>query len=537
MNSPLRILHLEDDPQDAVLVQRALETEGIACAIDRVQTRDAFVAALESGGIDLILSDLSLPAFDGLSAAAIVREKWPAIPVILVSGTLGEELAVDSLKNGVADCVLKERLTRLAPAVRRAMQDVEARTERQQLEANFIEAQKMEVVGQLVSGVAHDFNNILGVIMSCGELIGLKLGPDHPLQKYTEEIRHAAERAAGLTRQLLVFSRRQTVQPVVLDLNDVLKNVETMLRRLVDEKIEMTIVSGAQDARVNADSGYIGQVLMNLVVNARDAMPNGGTLTISSSVAVLDEAHARDHPGVSAGEYVVLTVRDSGTGMSDDVKAHLFEAFFTTKPKGHGTGLGLATCRTIVEQSGGHIDVASEPKKGTTFTIYFPRVDEEVNIAARPIQIASVPRGTETLLVVEDEPSVRNLACSVLEAQGYTVLSATNGQDALNVAREHSGSPIRLVVTDVVMPLMGGDVMAEWLKTSYPDLKILFTSGYTYDTIAHEGVLKGRTEFLAKPYTPAALALRVRAMLDAGPGGVGALEGGPAADHTFIGSR
>jgi signal transduction histidine kinase len=536
MNSPLRILHLEDDPQDAVLIQRALEADGISCAIDLVQTRETFVAALDSGGIDLILSDFSLPAFDGLSAAAIVREKWPAIPVILVSGTLGEELAVDSLKNGVADCVLKERLTRLAPAVRRAMQDVEARAERHELEAIFIEAQKMEVIGQLVSGVAHDFNNVIAVIMGCGEMIGLKLGPDHPLQTYTEEIRHAAERAAGLTRQLLVFSRRQTVQPVVLDLNDVLKDVEKMLRRLVDEKIEMTIVPGAQNARVNADFGYICQVLMNLVVNARDAMPNGGALTISSRVGALDESYARAHPGVSAGEYVMLSVRDSGTGMSDDTKAHLFEPFFTTKPKGQGTGLGLATCKTIVEQSGGHIDVASEPKKGTTFTIYLPRVDAPLDVASKAIPIASVPRGTETLLVVEDEPSVRHLACSVLEAQGYKVLSAPNGQDALNVARQHQGSPIRLVVTDVVMPLMGGDVMAEWLKTSYPDLKILFTSGYTEATIAHEGVREGRTEFLAKPYTPAALALRVRAILDAEPVGAGAREGAPV-DRAPAGPR
>ena len=514
MKSPLHILHLEDDPNDAALVQSTLEAEGITCATTCVQNRDDFVAALERGGIDLILSDFSLPAFDGLSAIAIARAGWPDLPFILVSGTLGEELAIDSLKSGATDYVLKDHLSRLAPAVRRAMQEVEERAERQRLEAQFIEAQKMEVIGQLASGVAHDFNNILAVIIGYSDLMTSDLGPDSPLRKYTEEIRHASERAAGLTRQLLVFSRKQTVQPVVLDLNDVVKDLDKMLRRLIDENIEMTIVPGKQIGRVKADSGYVGQVLMNLVVNARDAMPNGGKLTIATNNVTLDENYARTHPGVIPGDYVMLSVSDTGTGMTDEVKALLFEAFFTTKPMGKGTGLGLATCQTIVQQSGGHIDVYSEVGKGTTFKIYFPRVEQPLDVAARPIQNGPLPRGTETLLVVEDEPSVRHLARGVLESQGYEVLSASNGQDALHVAREHKGSPIRLVVTDVIMPLMGGKVMAEWLKTTYPDLKILFTSGYTDDAIAHHGVLEAGVEFLPKPYTPATLARKVRELLD-----------------------
>ena len=219
-------------------------------------------------------------------------------------------------------------------------------------------------------------------------------------------------------------------------------------------------------------------------------------------------------PDAMPGDYVMLSVSDTGTGMTDEVKAHLFEAFFTTKPMGKGTGLGLATCQTIVQQSGGHIDVHSELGKGTTFKIYFPRVEQPLDVAAKPIQTGPLPRGTETLLVVEDEPSVRHLARGVLEAQGYEVLSASNGQDALHVAREHKGPPIRLVVTDVIMPLMGGKVMAEWLKTTYPDLKILFTSGYTDDAIAQHGVLEPGVEFLPKPYTPATLARKVREMLD-----------------------
>ena len=391
---------------------------------------------------------------------------------------------------------------------------VEDITERRQLEAQFIEAQKMEVVGQLASGIAHDFNNILAVIMGYSDLIASELGPDSPLQKYAEEIRHASERAAGLTRQLLVFSRKQTVQPVVLDLNDEVQDMDKMLRRLIDENIEMTIVPGKETGRIKADSGYVGQVLMNLVVNARDAMPNGGKLMIAINNVTLDENYAHTHTGAKAGDYVMLSVSDTGTGMTDEVKAHLFEAFFTTKPKGKGTGLGLATCQTIVQQSGGHIGVCSEMGKGTTFQIYFPRVEQPVDVAARLVQTGPLPRGTETLLVVEDEPSVRHLACGVLEAQGYKVLWAANGQEALHVARDHKGSPIRLVVTDVIMPLMGGKVMAEWLKATYPDLKILFTSGYMDEAIAQHGVLEPGVAFLSKPYTPATLARKVREMLD-----------------------
>lgn len=641
MKSPLHILHLEDDPHDAALVQSTLKAGGISCTTTCVQNRGDFVAALEHGDIDLILSDFSLPAFDGLSAAEIVRTQWPGIPLILVSGTRGEELAIDSLKSGATDYVLKERLARLAPAVRRAMLEVEERTERRRaemmiwnernfsevslnslpgifylndqagnflrwnrnfervsgyapeeiarrrlldfftgeerdyiakkieevfaqgvanaeahfmardgtrtpyyftgqkiqmegrlcligtgidiserkkLEAHFIEAQKMEVIGQLASGVAHDFNNILAVIMGYSDLITSDLAPDSPLRTYAEEIQHASERAAGLTRQLLVFSRKETVQPVVLELNDVVKDLDKMLRRLIDENIQMTTVPGQNIGRIKADSGYVGQLLMNLIVNARDAMPNGGQITLATHNITLDENAVRSSPGARPGEYVMLSVRDTGTGMTDEVKAHLFEAFFTTKPKGKGTGLGLATCQTIVQQSGGHIGVCSEVGQGTTFQVFFPRVDQPLDVVTPPSSTGPLPRGTETVLVVEDEPSVRHLACGVLEAQGYEVLSASNGQDALQRVHEHRGAPVRLVLSDVIMPLMGGKVMAEWLKTSYPDLKIIFTSGYTDDAITHHEIDEIGVEFLPKPYTPAVLARKVRQLLDTGTG-------------------
>jgi CheY-like chemotaxis protein len=294
----------------------------------------------------------------------------------------------------------------------------------------------------------------------------------------------------------------------------VVKELDKMLRRLIDENIEMTIVPGKQIGRVKADSGYVGQVLMNLVVNARDAMPNGGQIIIATENVTLDENYARAHNGAIPGDYVMFSVSDTGSGMTDEVKARMFEAFFTTKPKGKGTGLGLATCQTIVQQSGGHIDVSSEFGKGTTFKIYFPRVDQPLDAPVRPLRAGPLPRGTETLLLVEDEPAVRHLACDVLEGQGYHVLRANNGQDALHTVRDHKGSPIQLVITDVIMPLMGGKVMAEWLKTSNPDLKILFTSGYTDEAITNNGALQAGVEFLPKPYTPATLARKAREMLD-----------------------
>jgi signal transduction histidine kinase len=515
MKTPLHILQLEHDRNDARLVQTALETDGIACTAERVENRADFVKALERGKVDLILYDHSLSAFDGLSALELARTKWPAIPFIVMSGTPGEESALELLKHGATDYVLKQQPSRIVSAVRRAMQEVEARAECQRLEEQLIESQKKEVLGQMAGGVAHDFNNILAVIIGYSDLLQQQLEPGHPLQKYAEEIGRAGEHAARLTKQLLVFSRKQTVQPVVLDLNEVVKDLDKMLRRLINENIELTAALGDKIGRIKADPGQMGQVLVNLVVNARDAMPSGGQLTIATSNVTLDENHARAHPEAAPGNYVMLAVSDTGVGMTDEVKAHLFQAFFTTKPEGKGTGLGLAICQTIVKQSGGFIAVDSEPGKGTTFKVYFQRVDQPLQTAAQPDRNGHLSRGTETLLVVEDEPAVCNLANNVLKNQGYIVLRAMNGQEALQVARVHKGPPIRLVITDVIMPQMGGKVMAEWLKSRYPDLKIIFTSGYTEDAIGYNGALGPGVTFLSKPYTPAILTRKVREMLDA----------------------
>jgi len=316
-----------------------------------------------------------------------------------------------------------------------------------------------------------------------------------------------------LTRQLLVFSCKQKVQLVVLNINEVIEDLDKMLRWLIDEHIKLTIVPGKEIGRIKADSGYVGQVVMNLVVNARDAMPDGGLLTIATGNVTLDEDFARTHAKAIPGDYVMLSICDTGSGMTQEVKAHLFEAFFTTKPKGKGTGLGLTTCQTIVKQFGGYIDLESEIGSGTTFKIYFPRVDLPLDVAART-HAGPSPQGTETVMVVEDDPSLRHLTLTVLQAQGYEVLTAANGHDALRTVRDHKGQPIRLVITDVIMPVMGGVVMAEWLKSTNPDLKILFTSGYTGDAITQYGGLEEGIEFLSKPYSPKTLCFKVREILD-----------------------
>jgi len=513
MAQALKVLLVEDNPDDAKMVLRELNQSGVEATVQRVDTEAAFLDKLH-GDLDLILSDYTLPEFDGMRALELLKKSALEIPFIIVSGSIGEDIAVEAMKRGAADYLLKDRLTRLGPAVRRALEEVEARKQSRQMERQFIEAQKMEVIGQLASGVAHDFNNILAVIMGYSDLMLPMLAPDHDLRGYVETIRSSAERASGLTRQLLIFSRDQQVQLVVLDINEVVKDLNKMLGRLINENIEMTVLPSTQLGRVRADSGYVGQVLMNLVVNARDAMPNGGKLIIATNNATLDEKYARTHPGAVPGEYVMLGVSDTGTGMTEEVKARMFEAFFTTKPKGKGTGLGLATCQTIIQQSGGHIEVESELGHGTTFKIFFPRVDQTLEVAAKATPSVALPHGTETLLVVEDEPALRHLAQRVLEAQGYKVLSATNGHEALHIVRDHKGSPIDLVVTDVVMPIMSGKVMAEWLKAANTDLKILFTSGYTSEIIECQGWFATGVDFLPKPYTPSTLACKIREMLD-----------------------
>jgi PAS domain S-box-containing protein len=382
------------------------------------------------------------------------------------------------------------------------------------LEAQLRQAQKMEAVGRLAGGVAHDFNNLLTVITGRSQLLLLKLPPESPLRRDVELVEETAHRASALTRQLLAFSRKQMVQPRVVDLNEVVRSMETMLGRLIGEDITLTTRLDQTAGCVRADPAQLEQMIVNLAVNARDAMPLGGRLTLETSSVRIDETRARQHVGLRPGPHVRLVVRDTGVGMDGLIKAHLFEPFFTTKGPGKGTGLGLATVYGIVTQSGGAIRVDSEPGQGATFTIELPRVDAPADPARDAGVASAAPHGSETVLLVEDEPEVRGLARDILHQQGYTVLEAADGDEALHVGREHGG-PIHLLVTDVVMPQMGGRELADRLRAGRTETKILYVSGYTDDAILRQGVSETGTAFLPKPFTAAALAHKVRQVLDA----------------------
>ena len=375
-----------------------------------------------------------------------------------------------------------------------------------------LQSQKMKCVGRLAGGIAHDFNNLLTPIMGYAQLGLAQLPPGASLSTNFEEIQKAAERASNLTRQLLAFSRFQVVEPKVINLNGLITNLDKMLRRLIGEDIELETLPACDLNLVRVDPSQIEQVLINLAINAHDAMPHGGRLTIQSANVILDKACFRQHADASPGPYVMLAVTDTGVGMTEEVKNHIFEPFFTTKEDGKGTGLGLATCYGIVRQSGGHIEVHSEVGLGTTFKIYLPSVEGGVQAPDQCEVFVDIPWGSETVLLAEDEPGVRNLAAHVLRSQGYTVLEAANGVEAVHVAEKHS-QDIHLLLTDVVMPKMSGIELAHQLKSMRPDIRVLFTSGYMDGELGCLGDLGSAADFIHKPFQPIALSRKVRDVL------------------------
>ncbi len=385
---------------------------------------------------------------------------------------------------------------------------------RAKLENQLRQSQKMEAVGTLAGGIAHDFNNLLTAIMGYSGLALDTLSEENPLYKDIKGIQRTAERAADLTRQLLAFARRQMVELRVLDLNELILNMGKMLRRLIGEDIELVMLPAPDLGLVKVDPGQFEQVILNLAVNARDAMPDGGKLTIETANVTLDWDYVQQHVEVIPGEYVMLAVIDTGTGMSHEIQSHIFEPFFTTKEVDRGTGLGLATCFGIVKQSNGHIWVYSEPDQGATFKVYLPRIIEAEKALPLNQSLANLPRGTENLLLVEDEVSLRDLSGRMLKQQGYNVLEAANGDEALRVIKKHDIDQIHLVITDVVMPQLGGKALADKLKILRPDIKILFTSGYTDRAIVDHGVLEEGIDFLQKPFALETLVRRVREVLD-----------------------
>ena len=626
------------------MLHEALKTGGVSADIVLVTSKEGFETALAGDSFDLILSDYNVPGYDGIAAVKLAQEQRPETPVIVVSGTLGEEDAVQCLHVGATDYLLKQRLERLVPAVQRAIQDAEERrrrketeqallqrerrlssiyetvsdclfyvdveedgryrfasvnqafvsttgldydqvvgkrvdevipepsltlvlekygeairerrvvrweetaeypkgrltgevsvapvfhddgncthlvgamhdiTERKQLEAQFRQSQKMESVGQLAGGIAHDFNNLLTVINGMAELglAQLREGDQQQLHEDLQEIRRAGERAAALTRQLLAFSRKQILQPQVLNLNTVVAEMESMLRRLIGEDVNLVVAPTEGLGSVKADPGQMEQVLANLAVNARDAMPQGGQLTIETQNVEIDEQYARQRgAAVLPGPYVMLAISDTGMGMDEVTRGRIFEPFFTTKDPGKGTGLGLSTVYGIVKQSDGFIWVYSEVGQGTSFKIYLPQVAEAASSKRRSPTIASA-HGTETILLVEDVGGLRLLGKRMLESAGYTVLTAANGEEALLLLERYE-KPVQLMVTDVVMPGMSGRILAERFDATRPGMKVLYVSGYTGDVVVRHGVLDEGMPFLGKPFTAVELTRKVREVLD-----------------------
>jgi PAS domain S-box-containing protein len=637
MAAAIRVLLIEDSSDDALLAVRALERAGLAVYIDRVDSLAALEAALRGGTWDVVCSDHSMPGFDAPAALALVRRLAPDVPIILVSGTIGEERAVAAIKAGAYDYVPKGSLARLPDTIQRALRETAERraralaeevarrttdqlsalhdaspigivtldaagrvatwnraaerifgrnvgdaagqplpldaaalevferlrrrthhgdmvsdveletrrladghalvlscstaplrdasgevaglvavfadvTRRRELEHHLHLTQRLEALGRLAGGIAHDFNNLLTAILGTAQVLMEDLGDDRRAED-ARDIKDAAVRAAALTRQLLAFSRRQMLQPEVLDLNALVLDLEKMLRRLLGEDIELRTTLAADLGAVRADPSQVEQVIVNLSINARDAMGQGGVLSIATENAFLHEPPPGEQPSVNTGPYVLLTVSDTGSGMDEATRSRVFEPFFTTKERGQGTGLGLAMVYGIVKQSGGYIWVFSEPGRGSTFRVYLPRVGEKpVPLAVRAPEGGDV-HGSETVLVVEDEEPVRMLAQRLLVAKGYTVLTAAGGDEALAVAADAPG-PVSLLLTDVVMPGMSGRELASRLADKVPGMKVLYMSGYTDDDIVRHGVLDPRTPFLPKPFTPDGLLRKIRDVLD-----------------------
>jgi len=640
----LHLLILEDNQDDAELAVKELERKGFNVKWTRVDTKKGFIEALAEKP-DLLLADYFVPFFDAMAALQMYRQLKLEIPLIVYSGKISEEIAVECMKSGATDYVFKDNLSRLGPVVKRALEEIKiyrknrqseealreseekyrtlydssrdaimilstdkvflngnpacvkmfgcrdedefisltptalspeyqmdgalsveksqkmisiameqgshffewkhkrvngeefyARvllasiklsgkkilqatvrdiTEHKKLEAQLRQSQKMEAIGILAGGVAHDFNNILTTIIGNAELALMNVIKDKSLRKGIKEIKKAGERAVSLTRQLLAFSRKQIVQPKILDINELLTDMEKMLGRLIGEDIEMLTIPAPALWQVEIDPGQIEQVIMNLAINAKDAMPCGGKLTIETANADLDENYSHEH-GIEekkSGRYVMLAVSDTGIGMDKETHEHIFEPFFTTKKVGKGTGLGLATVYGIVKQNNGFIWVYSEPKQGAIFKVYLPEVKKDADPEKKEKKSVVKLNGSETVLIVEDDGLLRNLTQNTLQRYGYKVLDAENGEDAIRVCKEYDGR-IDLMITDVVMPKIGGREAAKRLLPLYPQMKVIYMSGYTDDAIVHHGVLEPGLNFLEKPFTPKGLARKVREVLN-----------------------
>jgi signal transduction histidine kinase len=512
MAQPLRVLFIGDTGADAV--EAELRAGGYDPSFERITT-DAQLRAALSGACDIAISDFTIGDTGAIPALKIIQERGIDLPLIVVSNKGKDSDALAALKAGAADFLTRRNLMRLNAAVEREIRAARHRRERNRLEEQFRQAQKMEAVGRLAGGVAHDFNNLLTVITGYSDMLLASRDLKEAQRTALEEIRRSAERGGALTHQLLSFSRRQPLEARLVRVNDLLMQMERMLRRLIGEDIELVAIAAASQDAVEVDPGRIEQVIMNLVVNARDAMPNGGKLTIETGTVQLSENFSAQQLGVPPGSYVTLSVTDTGIGMDEATQSHMFEPIFTTKNPGRGTGLGLATAYGIIRQSGGAIQILSELGKGTTARIYLPLAKAALPSSADKAAHAGPLTGVETILLVEDEARVRKLIVDVLTARGYRVLEATRGEEALRLSRTHQGQ-IDLMVVDVVMPEISGPELVRQISPQRPGTHVLYISGYTDEAIVHHGIPETGAAFLQKPFLPDALARKVREVLDSG---------------------
>ena len=521
-NPKLRVLVVEDSEDDTMIMLRELRREGYEVEHQRVELAASMREALAQDSWDIIICDHALPGFDPIAALKIAQESERDLPFIVVSGKIGEEMAVEGMRAGAADYIMKDRLKRLGPAIARELQSAEERQrkreadeERVNLEEQLRQAQKMEAVGQLAGGIAHDFNNLLTVIVSYSTVLLKEISSDNPWHSDVSEIKNSGERAAVLTRQLLAFSRKQILKPKVIDLGQIVAGMESVVSRLISENIELQFRIDPQLHKIKADASQLEQIIINLAVNAQDAIPEAGKIVIRvRNVALDDHAGAKlgDLPG---GDYLMLSVSDNGTGMDEETQSHIFEPFYTTKKVGKGTGLGLSSVFGIAKQSGGGVEVKSQPGRGSDFHIYFPSVDdlELDGTGAQPDSHTGSLEGSETVLLVEDEKVILNLLTRSLEGLGYTLLVAHQGKEALLIAEQHEGR-IDMLVTDIVMPQMGGYELAERLVPLHPGMSVLFTTGYDEEMMSDQAMADPQRQFIQKPFVAQDIARRIREVLD-----------------------
>jgi signal transduction histidine kinase len=512
MKSTFRILHLEDSPEDCELVRQLLAGDGIDCEFVHCEDREEFIQDLEKKNFDLIFADCNLPRFNGLQALELARQHAPEIPFIFISGTIGEDSAIESLRNGATDYVLKGRLSRLVPAVRRALAETKERAKSREMEQRLRQAQRLEAVGTLAGGIAHDFNNILTIIKGCASLLPMEGGQAERVLEIAGTIDRASLRGAELVAQLLAFARKSEGSFTSTEINQRVREIASMLRPAMPPNIafELQLEEGLPE--IHADPGQVERVIINLSTNARDAMPDGGRITFSTSRVRGEEAPL--HSFREPDQYLCLRVTDTGCGMDEATRQHIFEPFFTTKPRGKGTGLGMPVVYGLMQSHDGLIDVESEPGKGTSISLFFPiPAKPPAHLARRPPDSPKSLEGTETVLVVDDEPDVRYFVEVVLKTHGYRGLSARDAETALKMLRLHPGE-VHLLFSDVGLPTMDGFELSRRARQLQPRLKTVLCSGYTDAALKTKMAEQGIDSFVPKPYNANELLQAIRAVLD-----------------------